>query len=282
VTPRAEPTMVAAPADPPPPSSGYALSPNVQPALVDARNDKERIWFERCLASFEHTAPRPGCVYGNKNGSYTIALVGDSHAAHFFPAFEWVANQNGWRLLVMVKVSCTFTDMRVNNIIQKREYTECASFNEAAVQRLNAEKPDLTVIVNSRSIFPVDPSQNTAAAKAAGVARMIARINGAVVLLADSPRSAYDVPACLSANLADIRACATARKKALANHSVIERKVAEIAGLPLIDLAARVCTDNPCPAVVDNMIVYRDSHHLTATFARSLGPPLEKLIKQVR
>jgi peptidoglycan/LPS O-acetylase OafA/YrhL len=282
VTPRAEPTSVAAPAASPPPPSGHALSPTVQPALVDARKDKERIWFERCLADVQHTAPRPGCVYGDKGGSYTIALVGDSHAAHFFPAFEWVAKQNGWRLVVMVKVACTFTDMRVNNIILKREYTECKSFNEGVVARVNAERVDLTVVVNNRSIFPVDKAENTVAAKAAGVARIIARINGRVVLLADNPRSAFDVPACLSSNLHDVRACATGRKKALANHAVIERRVAEQAGVPLIDVAARICVDNPCPAVVDNMIVYRDSHHLTATFARSLGPDLERLLKQVR
>ena len=41
--------------------------------------------------------------------------------------------------------------------------------------------------------------------------------------------------------------------------------------MPMIDLAARICTAAPCPAVVDNMIVYRDYHHLTATFSRSLG-----------
>ena len=30
-----------------------------------------------------------------------------------------------------------------------------------------------------------------------------------------------------------------------------------------------------CPVVIDNMIVWRDPHHLTATFSRSLGPALD-------
>jgi hypothetical protein len=50
----------------------------------------------------------------------------------------------------------------------------------------------------------------------------------------------------------------------------------------MIDLASRICVDNPCSAVVDNMIVYRDEHHLTATFSRSLGPDLERLLDIVR
>ena len=147
-TPGAAPTIVAGTPKPHRPPTDFALSPNVQPALVNARNDRERIWYERCLGNVEHTAPRPGCVYGNKGGSYTVALVGDSHAAHFFPAFEWAAQQNGWRLLVMVKVSCTFTDMRVRNILLKREYTECASWNEGVVARLGQERPNLTVAVS--------------------------------------------------------------------------------------------------------------------------------------
>ena len=33
--------------------------------------------------------------------------------------------------------------------------------------------------------------------------------------------------------------------------------------------------DDPCEPVVRGMIVFRDDHHLTATFAASLAPYLE-------
>jgi hypothetical protein len=274
--------VVTLPPKPTPTWSDWALPADVQPALTDARNDKERIWFERCLGNVEHTAPRPGCVYGDPNGSYTIALVGDSHGAHFFPAFEWVAQQRGWRLLVMAKVSCPFVDMRVTNILLKREYTECAAWNDGVVAKLNAAPPDLTVVSMSHWIFPLDPANNNVTAEAAAVARQLDKLVGHKVLLADSPHSAMDVPGCLSANLWDIRACATAKKRALSAHAVMERKAAEQAGVAMIDLASRICVDNPCSAVVDNMIVYRDEHHLTATFSRSLGPDLERLLDIVR
>jgi hypothetical protein len=42
-----------------------------------------------------------------------------------------------------------------------------------------------------------------------------------------------------------------------------------------VDLSDVICpTKGKCPAVVDGMIVYRDDHHLTATFAASLAPIL--------
>ena len=62
---------------------------------------------------------------------------------------------------------------------------------------------------------------------------------------------------------------------------MIETRAAELAGVAMIDLAGRICTGSPCPAVVDNMIVYRDEHHLTATFSRSLGPALDRALEKV-
>ena len=36
-----------------------------------------------------------------------------------------------------------------------------------------------------------------------------------------------------------------------------------------------ICPYDPCPVVLNGMIVYRDSFHITATFAESLAPELE-------
>ena len=47
-------------------------------------------------------------------------------------------------------------------------------------------------------------------------------------------------------------------------------------GAGLIDLSDRVCRADPCPVAVDGMIVFRDSRHLTATYAESLAPDLER------
>ena len=91
-----------------------------------------------------------------------------------------------------------------------------------------------------------------------------------------------DVPACLSANWWDIRPCSTKRYQAMSDHARLEGAAASAAGVAMIDLSADICPMAPCPAVVDNMIVYRDAHHLTATFSASLGPELERLIKIVR
>jgi peptidoglycan/LPS O-acetylase OafA/YrhL len=38
------------------------------------------------------------CVYGNPSGTYTVALVGDSHASALFPGVNEVAKAHGWKL----------------------------------------------------------------------------------------------------------------------------------------------------------------------------------------
>ncbi len=91
-----------------------------------------------------------------------------------------------------------------------------------------------------------------------------------------------DIPSCLAAHRSDIRRCATSRTTALSGHGVVERIAAKDGRIPLIDLAGSVCPTSPCPAVVANHIVYRDYHHLTATFARTLWPALDALLAKFR
>jgi len=122
------------------------LPADLTPSLTSARDDEERLRGDGCLA-FERVTTPPNCVYGVKGSAITIALVGDSHASHWFPAIEAVALERGWRLLTFVKVSCSFTTLVQRNLALKREYRECTTFNEATVARLNQIKPALTIIV---------------------------------------------------------------------------------------------------------------------------------------
>lgn len=45
-------------------------------------------------------------------------------------------------------------------------------------------------------------------------------------------------------------------------------------GLPLIDLTDRLCGRERCDTIIGNVLVYRDDHHLTATFSLALAEVL--------
>jgi hypothetical protein len=67
--------------------------------------------------------------------------------------------------------------------------------------------------------------------------------------------------------------------KAFSDHGRIEKRGAKAAGVPMLDLGPAICSEDPCPDVVDGLVVYRDYHHLTATFSRSLAPALDRAIR---
>ena len=249
------------------------LPADLTPSLASARDDEERLRGDGCLA-FERVTTPPNCVYGVKGSAITIALVGDSHASHWFPAIEAIALERGWRLLTFVKVSCSFTTLVQRNLALKREYRECTAFNEATVARLNQIKPALTIIVNRRTFRPIQENITSALAGAA-LGEMVARIPGATAILVDTPDPGRDVPACLSKHPSDIRACLFAQDDADNREiGIAERVAADVSGARLIDLTANICTEWPCSPISGSVLIYRDEDHMTATFSRSLAAPL--------
>ena len=253
----------------------WPLPAGLQPPLVSARDDKEALIGDGCFSSLKGSTPRD-CTFGDPNGTFTVALVGDSHASHWFPALDAIATARGWRLITFVKASCVFVDLPIFSPLLKREYTECEAWRPLVVQRLVAEQPDLTIVSSDRWLPPVNPIDQDMTRQGEAMARLLEQIPGQVAILADTPAAAVDVPVCLSAHLDDITRCATSRLAAFGRqHLVRERAAAEAAGATLIDLSDAICPGDPCQPVVRGMIVYRDDHHLTATFATSLAAILE-------
>jgi peptidoglycan/LPS O-acetylase OafA/YrhL len=272
-TPPAEPTVVPHP---------WPLPAAIRPALAEARSDKERIIGDGCFMSLRGSKP-PDCVYGDPEGAFTIALVGDSHAAHWFPAVEAIARAHGWRLLTFTKASCVFVDLPIYSPILKREYTECEAWRPQVVQRLIEAQPDLTIVSSDRWLPTQVKGDADPTRQGEAMARLLNQIPGAIAILGDTPASRVDVPVCLSQNLGDITRCATSRIEAFGRQKLVrERAAARAADATLVDLSDAICPGDPCQAVVGDTIVQRDDHHLTATFAASLAGRLEAALPIAR
>jgi peptidoglycan/LPS O-acetylase OafA/YrhL len=264
-------TSMQPPAAPrPEPRIDGALPPDLTPSLSRARQDTDTLRADGCGLSLAGSKP-PACVYGDPRGAMTVALVGDSHAAHWFPVVDLLARQRGWRLVPFTKFSCVFVDMRIWSPRLKREYTECEAWRERVVDRLVALHPDLVIIASAQELPVVLASDDDPALQGAAVARLIRRIPGAVALIVDTPRSDHDVPACLARHPEAIERCTTTRSAAFGpRYRLREAEAARLTGATLVDLSAVTCPTDPCPPVIGSMVVYRDHHHLTATFALSL------------
>ena len=156
------------------------------------------------------------CVYGDAHADTTIVLIGDSHAGHWFPAFNVLAKRNGWRLIPLVKASCPFIDMRrVPPICRARVHRM-----RRLAQRARSGRPTRPVLISSWWPRPTAGSgrspRPTRSAKAQGeaMAREIDRLQAPVAIIVDTPRTNADVPGCLSRHPTDVHECAIPRSEA--------------------------------------------------------------------
>jgi peptidoglycan/LPS O-acetylase OafA/YrhL len=251
-----------------------ALPQGLVPSLGRARNDGDPLLGDGCALSLAGTRP-PGCVYGDPHGKVTVALVGDSHAQHWFPALDQIARRQGWRLVPLTKFSCVFVDLRIWSPNLKREYTECETWRENVVDRLVQLRPDLVIISSNRWLPVINDSDTDPERQGDAMARLIRRIHAPVAIIVDTPRSEFDVPACLAAHREAIEQCVTSRAAALTwRHMRREKQAARDTGATIVDMSKAICPSDPCPPIIGNRLVYRDNHHLTATFARSLAGAL--------
>ena len=253
----------------------------MRPALGQAADDAEPLLADHCLLG-QPQVVLLDCVYGDPDGARTVALVGDSHAAHWFPALQPIAEKHGWQLRPYIKLSCRFLDMSLYSYWYKRMYTECDRWRELVVDRLEELKPDLVIVAFVGDRETSNATDPDPAHQGEAMAHLLGRIPGEQVIVVDTPGSVYNVPACLSRNVGDVRPCETARKTAFGvNPGEVERIAAEATGATLVDFSDRICPWDPCPVVLDGMIVYRDSHHLTATFASTFSAALEAALPDI-
>ncbi len=264
-TPTPEPTR---------PSGAQPLPRDVKPSLAKVRDDKPPLEKAGCLLYAPGTKLSP-CIYGDPESPTTVVLVGDSHAAQWFPAVEAIAKERDWRLVVMTKISCRFVDLPMISRELKRPYTECYTWRDRVVERLRELRPDLTIVSVARSMQATNDRDNDPTRQGQAMAPLFEGVTGKLAIIVDTPQSKYDVPACISDHRQDVRRCETKRDGAFNwRYLKLERAAAKATGGTIVDLSDRICPWDSCPVVLDDMIVYRDSHHLSATFARSLAPAM--------
>jgi hypothetical protein len=280
--PEMTPALTAAPSLEPP--TTYAITSAITPALGKAATDYEQPWHDNCLGWQATTTPNTSshCIYGNPSGTYTVAMIGDSHASALFPGVNEVAKAHGWKLIPYLKIDCSFLDF--SDLMwfgpPMVPYPQCETWNANVIGKLKQNPPNLVIISMSRWIFTGSSAEENITAESAAFIRMVKKIPSStrVVIIQDPPLPTNEkVPDCLSTYLNDYRKCAYSRTVGFGSGmGTREQNVVASTGAGLIVLTDQICPGTgACPVVINNMIVWRDEHHLTATFARSLGPAID-------
>jgi peptidoglycan/LPS O-acetylase OafA/YrhL len=253
---------------------------NLTPSLVNAASDEATPFVDGCFDGFTDNSVNP-CNYGDVTAppSKTVVLFGDSHALMWFPAFDNLANEFGWHLIPQAKATCPPINITVYSPSLGGWYTGCNQWRAAVVARIQALHPALVVLGFSREYgIPDDHVVVDGAAWMQGLSSMMTtlRATGAqVVLMGDVPYPQTGlVPDCLSAHLTDAVACTMPKQYPYYNPSGVgqEEAVAAAAGASYINTQPWFCYDLTCAVIVNNILVYRDDNHITATYASWLTP----------
>jgi peptidoglycan/LPS O-acetylase OafA/YrhL len=253
-----------------------AVPSNLYPPLAQASADIALPFADGCNRGFT-AASQPPCVFGDPTGTSTVALVGDSHAAAWYPAVEPLAQQRHWRLDVLAKSTCPFLlDLPIRSPYLGREFTECEQWRTTVLGRLQADRPSLVLLAMSRRYGADFAFTAYDASWQAAVTRTVSTLHalGATVLvLGPVPDPGSWAPACLSDHLDSATACTPDRTAAVDAQGVAAEEAATRAGGGrYADLADLFCTADTCPLIVGNTLVYRDDNHVTVRYASVLAP----------
>jgi peptidoglycan/LPS O-acetylase OafA/YrhL len=260
-----------------------AVPGNLTPELQSARRDVA-ITESGCHLSFLQVDQGP-CEYGDPQGTRTVVLFGDSHAQQWMGALDTEAKAQNWKVVSLTKAACPVADVTLVNPTLKRDYTECTTWRDRTVARIAALKPDLVLVSQSDSVPGRLVSNETWAEQTVVTLEKLRQAGSRVELIRDTPYPSGDVPACVAANLADVRACQVTRADAYHGSALYtdrHRQVgsaAKAAGFPMIEPLPWVCSPEACPVVVGNELVYRDDSHLSNTFSTTLAPMLAPTLR---
>jgi hypothetical protein len=113
------------------------------PDPSSVRADLPDAYRDGCVPTGTISELKP-CEYGVRDAATTVVLAGDSHAGHWLPALEAIADQKGWRLVVYLRNSCPFLDVEVALPHSNQPCTDCTEWNRELRSVLTGpQRPDL-------------------------------------------------------------------------------------------------------------------------------------------
>ncbi len=262
-----------------------AVPSNLDPPLADASAAQMAMSFNGCMRTAKQ-AGQPECATGDTASSTTVALVGDSHAAMWNPAFQQIATQRHWRLEMLAKAGCPMIDVPIAKHLSGliEHFLHCEQWRAQILARLRAKHPRLVLVSMSREssvgswqpgFTPYDPAWIDSLTR---LVQQLGDTGARVLVLGPIPDPQTSVPDCLSGHLNDASACSPPRSTAVNQSGIAaESSATKASGGQYADLTELFCTANRCPVIVGNTLVYLDKNHLTIEYSRLLAPVIGAL-----
>ncbi len=253
----------------------------VVPSAVQAPKDKSEAYDRDCFTPAPFGEVRR-CVFGDPQGKVSVALVGNSHAGHWLPAVERVAQARGWRVTTFLASECTATttpvvwdsDAKQQGCLRWADQVRSATAGQQFDLVVTSERNGRAALGRTYEASYPDWLAGYRASLAGWV-----RSGTRVLVIADTATpgaTLASVPDCMAEHPDDLAACSGPRERWVPRDPLVE--AARAAGSPrvqTVDLNDYLCDADRCAAAVGGVTVYSDASHLTRTYATTLAPYLE-------
>ena len=206
----------------------------------------------------------------------TVALIGDSHSAHWRPAIDAAANSRRWNVFSLVQGACDF-----NLVTQNRggfvNEADCRSWR-LRVPIFLAARPSIHTVIFAQFSYQglgKSPAHEIDAYHKAW--KLLPASVKEIVVIRDNPRGGVEHYRCIeSAQARRVSlgpACASPRREVLtADYAARAASTEVVRKARVVDLSDRYCNSKVCFPVIGGALVFGANDHLTATFNRTLAP----------
>ncbi|MGV0634727.1 acyltransferase family protein [Mycolicibacillus trivialis] len=248
----------------------------MRPTVLEAKKDLPASTVDGCISNFKNPAII-NCSYGDQDAERTIALAGGSHAEHWLTALDILGRQHGFKVVTYLKMGCPLSTERMPRIMgSNATYPECHDWVQRTMAKLVADRPDYVFTTSTRpwNIKPGDVMPGTYV----GIWQTFQDNDIPVLAMRDTPWLVSDgkavVPADCLAKGGTAVSCGGDRSELLADTNPTLEFVDRFPVLKPLDMTNAVCRADTCRAVEGNVMVYHDSHHLSATYMRTMAGEL--------
>ena len=235
----------------------------LEPALDDLNSAIAPEWRDDgCL---DVTAANVGdCRYGDVAAPRRAAVLGDSIAMSWLPGLRRELEPDGWSVQVLTHQACPNV---APGTAGDESSEECVAHREWATGWIAENRPDLLIVsagYRQRDLEPVLEASETELLRT-----LVA--TGAEVVVVAPPPAAHSFDTCLGPG-SNPSSCNNTPHAIYDDFRPIEQRAAAAAGARFVDSEAWFCVQDLCPSVVGTTPVYAHYNHITAAYARKIGP----------
>ena len=243
-----------------------------------AKKDKSKAYADGCWASAPY-ADRPECTYGD--GSKHVALVGNSHAGHWLPTLERLADENDLTITTFLASNCSLSTLP-QELSTEEDTKGCQDYSDWVVERTTEGGFD-AVVTSERQSTPLqgmgwDETEEKAPEGHRPILQSWVDAKLDVVVIRDTPYPGgadINVPDCVAKHEDNPEECSgTPEEWHWMDPLAASAKTIDSKRMSIIYPQDWLCPEGRCEPVIGGVITYFDTAHITATYAQTLAPQL--------